>query len=42
MTLKSRVSAKAYKAKFQMLLQCEEHQMEYDIRNYDMEVGRLF
>ena len=27
-----------YKDKFKFLVQCEEHQMNIDIRNYDMEV----
>ena len=27
-----------YKDKFTFLVQCEEHQMNIDIRNYDMEV----
>ena len=39
--LESELSSSNYKDRFALLLSCEEHQMQLDIRNYDMEV-RLF
>ncbi len=37
--LDSELSPKNYKERFALLLSCEEHQMQLDIRNYDMEVS---
>ena len=36
--LESPLTASNYRERFKFLLQCEEHQMNIDIRNYDMEV----
>ena len=36
--LDSDLSPSNYKERFALLLSCEEHQMQLDIRNYDMEV----
>ena len=36
--LDSDLSRNNYKERFALLLSCEEHQMQLDIRNYDMEV----
>ena len=40
--LDSEVSSSNYRERFALLLSCEEHQMQLDIRNYDMEVPILF
>ncbi len=37
--LDSDLSKNNYKERFALLLSCEEHQMQLDIRNYDMEVS---
>ena len=39
--LESELSSSNYKDRFALLLSCEEHQMQLDIRNYDMEVRIL-
>ena len=37
--LGQKLSPDNYKDRFQFLLSCEEHQMNIDIRNFDMEVN---
>ena len=37
--LESKLSLENFVEKFQFLIYCEEHQMNIDIRNYDMKVG---
>ena len=37
--LDSELSFSNYRERFALLLSCEEHQMQLDIRNYDMEVS---
>ena len=36
--LKEQLTLENYKSRFQFLLSCEEHQMNIDIRNFDMQV----
>ena len=40
--LESNIEMKNYADRFKFLISCEEHQMNIDIRNYDMKVPVLF
>lgn len=39
--LEESLTSSNFKRKFQFLLHCEEHQMEIDIRNYDMKEATM-